>query len=237
MNGKRILAFGAHPDDIEFGCGPFLLDSKANGASIDLVVFSKGEAGTYGDPFVREAEATNAAEMLGATIQFPDIAGDTQLRATLEATRLVADIIRKSKADIVLAPCGHLNQHPDHREMSLIVRDANRLARYGKTPGLQEVEPHSSELLLFYDITSAVPSNLGLFPIILDVSEHKSSWEVLMRCHASQTKNMDYVELQLARARALGVQMGVSYALTLYSESPLMLSSSSDLNSLKGQRF
>ena len=62
MNGKRILAFGAHPDDIEFGCGAVLLDAAEKGASIDLVVLSKGEAGTHGNRSVRAKEALKAAE-------------------------------------------------------------------------------------------------------------------------------------------------------------------------------
>jgi LmbE family N-acetylglucosaminyl deacetylase len=149
MNGKRILAFGAHPDDIEFGCGAVLLDATANEANITMVVLSKGEAGTHGDSATREAEAQKAANMLGAELQFLPSGGDTQIRADLESTQEAAKIIRQKQPDIVLCPSGHLNQHPDHRETNLMVRDAYRLARYGKTPGLGDTRPHSTSLLLF----------------------------------------------------------------------------------------
>jgi hypothetical protein len=58
-----------------------------------------------------------------------------------------------------------------------------------------------------------------------------------MQCHASQVKNMDYVELQLSRARVYGIQMGVHSALRLQSESPLLAGSIADLGNLRSQRF
>ena len=134
MTGKRILAFGAHPDDIEFGCGAVLLDAAEKGAAIDLVVLSRGEAGTHGNRSVREKEAMKAAEMIGAQVQFPSTAGDTRLRSDLEITLMAAKTIRRCLPDFILAPSGHLNQHPDHRETSIIARDANRLARCMERP-------------------------------------------------------------------------------------------------------
>ena len=154
MTGSRILVFGAHPDDIEFGCGAVLLDAAARGAKIDLVVLSRGEAGSHGNRSIREKEALKAAEMMGAALHFASTPGDTRLQADLEIKLLAAKEIRRLKPDLVFAPTGHLNQHPDHRETSRLVRDANRLARYGKTPGLENWEPHASRALLFYDISS-----------------------------------------------------------------------------------
>jgi len=237
MNGKRILAFGAHPDDIEFGCGALLLDAAAQGAQLSLAVLSHGEAGTNGDGPTREVEAAKAAEMLGAELQFLPSAGDTQIRADLETTREAAKEIRRVRPHIILAPSGHLNQHPDHRETSLLVRDANRLARYGKTPGLGDSAPHASELLLFYDISSEGSVGDGLNSILVDISNQVEQWRALMECHASQIKNIDYIELQLSRARVLGIQTGVHSALRLYSEGPVLASSAAELGALRSQRF
>ncbi len=66
----RILAVGAHPDDIEFGCGGILLGAAARGSEIALCLCSRGEAGSNGTPDEREAEARHAAGFLGATITF-----------------------------------------------------------------------------------------------------------------------------------------------------------------------
>ena len=75
----RILAVGAHPDDIEFAVGGILLAEAARGSEIFLCVCSRGEAGTNGTPDQREAEARAAAKMVGAEIVFLDFGGDSHL--------------------------------------------------------------------------------------------------------------------------------------------------------------
>ena len=237
MNGKRILAFGAHPDDIEFGCGAFLLDAAEKGAQLNLIVLSKGEAGTHGESSIREEESQKAANQLGADLQFLPTAGDTRIRTSLELAQEMARRIRSTKPDLILAPTGHLNQHPDHRETNLAVRDAHRLARYGKTPGLEDLEPHAAQLLLFYEISSGGSDGDGLNSVLVDISSHVEAWKELMQCHASQVKNMDYIDLQLSRARVYGIQAGVHSAQRLYSESPLLASSAEDLGNFSSQRF
>ncbi len=62
-------------------------------------------------------------------------------------------------------------------------------------------------------------------PFLVDVSGQVERWKDLMACHESQTGNLDYVDLQLSRARTLGIQYGVKYAVRLYSEGPLLWSS------------
>lgn len=237
MNGSRILAFGAHPDDIEFGCGAVLLDAKGRGAQIELAILSRGEAGSQGDAATREREARAAAELLDGEIRFLDTDGDTCLRADVASVRLAADLIRSVKPDIVFAPTGHRGQHPDHREASALVRDACRLARYGNTPGLEEAERHAIQLLLFYDISSEAVGEGDMVPLLVDVSEQVEAWKRLMRCHASQVKRLDYIELQLSRARALGIRMGVHSATRLYSEGPVLMGSAGDLLKLRGARL
>ena len=237
MNGKRIVAIGAHPDDIEFGCGGFLLDAVEKGARVTLVVLSKGEAGSQGDGSTRVVEAQYAATLLEAKLHFVKAGGDTRIRACLENTLTLASEIRRLQPDILLAPTGQLNQHPDHRETHLLVRDAHRLARYGKTPGLEDYEPHTVELLLFYEISSGASEEAGLNSILVDVSKHVGAWKELMECHASQVRDMDYVDLQLSRARTYGIQAGVHSAQRLYSESPLLAASSEVFSQFKSQRF
>src|ERR1700747_1189463 len=56
-----LLAFGAHPDDIEFGCGGIIASETHAGRKVHFVVCSRGEAGTYGTPGQRVAEAKKSA--------------------------------------------------------------------------------------------------------------------------------------------------------------------------------
>src|SRR4051812_12963411 len=71
-----LLAFGAHPDDVEFGCGAVVAQEARMGRKVHLVICSRGEAGSYGTPRQRSAEAKKAAALLGATVEFVELGGD-----------------------------------------------------------------------------------------------------------------------------------------------------------------
>ena len=100
----NILAVGAHPDDIEFGCAHVLIQEVRKGNKVKLLVLSRGEAGTNGTPDTRESEARAAAKLIGAEIDFLDFGGDCHiLRAPENAFKLAYEI-RKFQPSIVLAP-------------------------------------------------------------------------------------------------------------------------------------
>jgi N-acetylglucosamine malate deacetylase 1 len=61
-----LLAFGAHPDDVEFGCGGVVLNETPAGREAHLVVCSRGESGSHGTPKRRIGEARKAGKLLGA---------------------------------------------------------------------------------------------------------------------------------------------------------------------------
>jgi len=76
---KKILAFGAHPDDVEFGCGGLLIKEIQNGNQVKIVVCSLGEAGTNGTPASRKKEATDSAKWIGAEIECINLGGDCHI--------------------------------------------------------------------------------------------------------------------------------------------------------------
>src|SRR5882724_8343943 len=125
-----LLAFGAHPDDIEFGCGGVIARETRAGRAAHFVVCSRGEAGTNGTPKQRVAEAKQAAAILGATIEFIELDGVAHLEIRAAHAIKLAGIIRRVRPGIVLAPSLVENQHPDHWRLGQLVRDATRLARY-----------------------------------------------------------------------------------------------------------
>src|SRR5271155_5766540 len=100
----NILAVGAHPDDIEFGCAAILLKEIKKGNRVKLLVLSRGEAGTGGTPEQREQESREAARTMGAEIEFLDFGGDCRIEYTLENRLRIAAEIRKVRPSIVLAP-------------------------------------------------------------------------------------------------------------------------------------
>ena len=145
-----LLAFGAHPDDIEFGAGGIIANETRAGRRVHFVVCSRGEAGTNGTPKQRTAEAKAAARILGATIEFIELDGDAHLELKSAHALKLAGVIRRVRPGIVLAPTVAQNQHPDHWRLGTLVRDATRLARYGGLKGLRQLRPHAIGQLFFY---------------------------------------------------------------------------------------
>jgi LmbE family N-acetylglucosaminyl deacetylase len=221
-----MLAFGAHPDDIEFACGGVVSKETRAGRAAHFVVCSRGEAASHGTPEQRAIEAENSARILGATLQFIELGGDARLEIRAQHAIALAQIIRAIRPGIVLAPTLIENQHPDHPKLGRIVRDAARLARYGGVEELRAHAPHAIDLLLFYAITAeAEPKDAT--PLLIDVSEAEvlAAWTAAMAAHASQSATRDYRQLQLTRAKLHGLSAGVEYAIPLFSGDPLVLDS------------
>jgi bacillithiol biosynthesis deacetylase BshB1 len=230
----KILAVGPHPDDIEFGCAPILIQEVRNGNQVRIAVLSKGEAGSHGTPEERVEEATAAARVMGTEIGFLDEdldhplerGGDCHLRHSPENAFAIAAEIRRFQPRIVLAPHPDENQHPDHSAAARLVRDATRLARYRGLKNLQDLPPHAIGNLYFYSITQTSLSNPD---IVIDTSSIESQWEAALACHASQMKTKAYLNLVQTRARGLGASIGVASAVGLWVNDPIRLGSLSDL--------
>jgi LmbE family N-acetylglucosaminyl deacetylase len=220
-----LVAFGAHPDDIEFGCGGVIARETKAGRKVHFVICSHGEAGTNGTPAQRDQEARDAAAHLGATIEFIELDGDAHLEVRSVHAIKLAGILRRLRPGILLTPSLVENQHPDHWRLARIVRDAARLARYGGLAELRDAKPHAIDQLLYYAVTAeAEPHDL---PFLVDVSapEVIAAWTASMAAHASQQKTRNYGELQLTRARLHGLRAGVSHAIPLWSNDPVVVSS------------
>jgi LmbE family N-acetylglucosaminyl deacetylase len=230
-----MLIFGAHPDDIEFGCGGVIAVETQSGRKAHFVVCSHGEAATHGTPEQREAEATGAANKLGASIEFIELDGDSHLELRAAHAIKLAEIIRRLRPSTVLAPTVAENQHSDHSRLGKLVRDAARIARYGGLKELRALESHSIEQLFFYAVTPDGEQQ-DTTPIFIDVSAPTvlSAWTDAMNAHASQSATRNYVELQLTRARLLGARAGIEYAMALYPNEPLVFKSLSQAG--KGAR-
>jgi len=225
-----LLVFGAHPDDIEFGCGGIIAGETKAGHAAHFVVCSRGEAGTNGTPQQRVAEAERAAKILGATLEFLELDGDAHLEIRATHAIKLASIIRRLRPSVVLAPTVELNQHPDHWRLGQLVRDATRLARYGGLKELKKFPSHKITNLFFYAVSSdAEPS--GAPPVLIDISppEIIKAWTGSMEAHASQMKTRNYVEFQLARAKVHGMRASVKYAQALYPNDSLVFESLAQL--------
>ena len=226
LESAPLLAFGAHPDDIEFGCGGVVAKETRAGRAAHFVICSRGEAASHGTPAQRVAEAKKSAALLGATIEFVELDGDAHLEVRVAHAIKLAGVLRRLRPGIVLAPSLVENQHPDHARLGYLVRDAARLARYGGLKELRHLPSHAIEQLIFYAVTpeSEPP---GIIPVLIDVSapEIVTAWTAAMEAHISQTSARSYVELQLTRARLRGLRTGIGHAIALFPNDPLVLDS------------
>jgi LmbE family N-acetylglucosaminyl deacetylase len=226
-----LLAFGAHPDDIEFGCGGVIARETLAGRAAHLVICSRGESASNGTPAVRVAEARKAASILGASVEFIELDGDAELEIRAAHSIRLAAIIRRVRPGIVLAPTLVENQHPDHSRLGRLVRDAARLARFGGMAKLRARPAHAIGHLLFYAVSpDAEPA--GVLPLLIDISGPKvaAAWTASMEAHASQMRTRNYVDLQLARARTHGLRAGVEFAQPLFPHDPLVFDSLAPLS-------
>ena len=130
-----ILAFGAHPDDVELGCSATIAKEISLGKKVGIVDLTRGELGTRGSADLRDKEAAIAADILGVSVRenlsFADGFFINDKKHQLEVVKM----IRKYKPEIVL--CNAINdRHIDHPKGSELVSNACFLS------GLLKIETH-----------------------------------------------------------------------------------------------
>ena len=118
-----VLAIGAHPDDVELGCGGTVALLAEQGHKVGILHLTRGEAGTRGTPDQREDEARAAAEVLGAVhVDFLEC-GDGALRHGRVEEDQVLAILRELRPDVLLGPTPD-DRHPDHGRAHRLIADA-----------------------------------------------------------------------------------------------------------------
>lgn len=119
----HILAFGAHPDDVELGAGATIAKEISLGKKVGIVDLTRGELGTRGTAVIRDAEAKAAAESLGVVVRENLELADGFFQSNSESQLLVIEMIRKYRPEVVL--CNAIrDRHIDHGKGSALVSDA-----------------------------------------------------------------------------------------------------------------
>lgn len=118
-----ILAFGAHPDDVELGCGGTIAKMISEGKTIAIVDLTRGELGTRGTEETRKKEAEKAAEILKISARENLEMKDGFLQNSEDYQMRIVKMIRKYKPEIVFANAID-DRHPDHAKGAKLVSDA-----------------------------------------------------------------------------------------------------------------
>ena len=123
MNLVEILAVGAHPDDVELGCGGLLLAMRSRGYRFAICDLTAGEKSSRGTREIRAQEAKAAAEMLGASARECLELPDTRVEATDGAVRAMVEQLRRWRLKLLVS-MDLDDRHPDHAACARIVARA-----------------------------------------------------------------------------------------------------------------
>jgi LmbE family N-acetylglucosaminyl deacetylase len=176
----RVLAVGAHPDDIELGCGGALLAHRRAGHEVALLVMTTGEQGPQAARS-RIAEQEDAAAILGATLHWGGF-DDGAVPETREAVARVQEIIEGMRADVVYGHCAR-DTHQDHRATANVTAAATR---------------RTSRLLAY-----ETPTTIGFAPTFFtDIAGLVEDKLDLLRAHMSQVLKNGLVDLEALEAQA-----------------------------------
>jgi len=128
-----ILAFGAHPDDIELACAGTLMVEKGNGKKVGIIDLTQGELGTRGSAAIRKQEAAAASKIMNIDVRENLALPDGFFKNDEVNQRLVIAAIRKYQPEIIICNAPE-DRHPDHGRASQLVEDAIFLS------GLRKIE-------------------------------------------------------------------------------------------------
>lgn len=215
-----ILAFGAHPDDVELGCAGTLLAHISKGKSAGIIDLTQGELSTRGTVEIRNKEALSAAKILGINVRenlkFEDGFFSNDKHHQIE----VIKTLRKYRPEIVITNAPY-DRHPDHGRASALVSDACFLA------GLKQIhtklntenqQPHRPRFVMHYIQYRNIKPDF-----IVDISDYFDRKMESIKAHKSQFYDPesnepetvisapDFLEAVVARARVLGKQIGIRY--------------------------
>lgn len=147
-----ILAFAAHPDDVELSASGTLMRYVAEGKKVGIIDLTEGELGTRGTVETRYEEAADASKIIGLSARENLRMPDGFFEDNAENKRLIIEQIRKYQPEIVLAN-SISDRHPDHGRAGKLVEDACFLAGLRKIETSmegQEQLPHRPRLVAHY---------------------------------------------------------------------------------------
>jgi N-acetylglucosamine malate deacetylase 1 len=216
-----ILAFGAHPDDVELGAGGTLLMHLKKGYKCGIVDLTRGELGTRGSAELRDQEAKKAGEIIGVQVRENLGMEDGFFLNDRKHQLAIATIIRKYRPEIVLCNA-IMDRHPDHARASTLTSMAVFLAGLQKvytTYDGKQQDRWKVKANFHYIQDRHIKPDLAV-----DITE---VWEKKMesvRAFASQFYNpsssepeteisgKDFLDFLTGRAMEMGRPLGIKYA-------------------------
>ena len=211
-----ILVFGAHPDDIELGCGGTIIKEVQRGKKVGIIDLTRGELGTRGTAKSRDKEAKKAIEIMRVAIRENMNFKDGFFQDNEEHKLSLIKRIRKYRPEIVITNALS-DRHPDHPRGSQITIDACFLA------GLEKIET-GQKIWRPKAIYHYIQFNNMTPDIVVDISEQIDLKIEAVKAYKTQFYNPeskesetiisseDFLESVRYRAKDLGRQSNCKYA-------------------------
>jgi bacillithiol biosynthesis deacetylase BshB1 len=216
-----LLAFGAHPDDVELSCSGLLLVEKSNGKKTGVVDLTQGELGTRGTIETRYKESAISSEILGLDIRENLQLPDGFFTVNKDSLLKVITIIRKYCPEVVLCTAPE-DRHPDHGRAAELVAEACFLS------GLMKIEtsdqgtvqqPWRPKMVLNY-----IQDRFLEPDFLVDITPVMDSKIASVRAYGTQFYNPEFsgpdtyistpefLNNVIGRCQLLGKRIGVKYA-------------------------
>jgi bacillithiol biosynthesis deacetylase BshB1 len=233
-----ILAFGAHPDDVELSCGGTIAKEVSFGKKVGIVDLTRGELGTRGSVDIRAEEAKQAASILGITVR-ENLGFRDGFFKNDEAHQLeIIKILRKYRPKVILCNA-RTDRHIDHGRAASLVHDSCFLSGLCKIETI--VDDTSQKLWRPSQIYHYVQWNNDPCNFVVDISEFADKKIAAILAYSSQFYNekstepetpissQQFLDTIQFRAADLGRMIGVAYAEGFTTQRQLAVSQISDL--------
>jgi N-acetylglucosamine malate deacetylase 1 len=214
----RVLAVGAHPDDLEILCGGTLARYARDGHEVVMCHATRGDRGTLEYTSeeisrIRADEAKEAAEIAGAQHVSLELSDGEVNAADPAQRRLVVDLVREARPDVIITHSTG-DYMPDHNEISTLVFNASFVS---SLPLFESTRPYHSVVAPLYFMETVGGADFSPTEFV-DVTETFETKVRMLEAHASQLRwlkehdGVDIVDLMRMATAHRGFQCGVPYA-------------------------
>lgn len=237
-----ILAFGAHPDDVELSCSGLLMIEAKRGKNIGIIDLTQGELGSRGDVSTRKEESASAAKILGVQVR-ENLGLEDGFFTNDKPTQLkVIQTIRKYQPDLILCNAPH-DRHPDHGRGAKLIADASFLSGLVKietSENGQKQQPWKPSYLFNYIQDTYLEPDF-----IIDITSVFETKLSSIKAYTTQFFNPEvegpetyiskpaFLENLIGSNKLMGKKIGVDYGEGFLSDKKIGLHSLNDLVKIK----
>jgi LmbE family N-acetylglucosaminyl deacetylase len=213
----RVLAVGAHPDDLEILCAGTLAKYAQQGHQVTMAISTNGEVGSSTlskeeIAEIRKAEASASAAVIGADFIWMGLPDEFVFSAA-ETRLYFLNTIRKVQPDVILTHAPH-DYHPDHRTTGQIIWDTRVMTT---VPNIKTEAPVCKTIpeIYYFDTIAGIDFTPEYYVDITRTFELKKA---MLACHKSQAAwlqdqyEMSYLQFIEYTGRYRGLQCGARYA-------------------------